>query len=127
MCHFSHDNATVSPEFRVYKQGDVIIEEDTEGDEVFTLLSGTAKVMIKDIVVGQINRDEIFGVIAALTNTKRTASVIATSDCETVVIKSENFRDLLNTRPDTVYKLIHDMARTIVSSNNMVMDLSQNK
>lgn len=127
MCHFSQQESTISPEFRVYKQGEVIIEENTEGDEVFTLLSGSAKVMVNDTQVGEVRTDEIFGVIAALTNTKRTASVIATADCETIVIKSENFRDLLRSRPDTVQKLIHDMARTIVSSNRKVIELSINK
>lgn len=92
MCHFGQQNIEFNPEFRTFKKGDVIIEENTEGDEVFTLLTGSTKVMVNNTEVGQINKDEIFGAIAALTNTKRNASVIATSDCETLVIKSNNFR-----------------------------------
>jgi len=126
MCHLGHQNIEFNPEFRLFKKGDVIIEENTEGDEVFTLLTGTTKVMLNNTEVGVINRDEIFGAIAALTNTKRNASVVATSDCETLVIKNNNFRGLLKARPDTVQKLINDMARTIVSSNNRIMALSKN-
>lgn len=126
MCHFGLQNVEFNPEFRMFRKGDVIIEENTEGDEVFTLLTGSTKVMINNTEVGEINKDEIFGAIAALTNTKRNASVIATSDCETLVIKSNNFRGLLKARPDTVQKLMNDMARTIVSSNNRIMELSEN-
>lgn len=63
----------------------------------------------------------------ALTNTKRNASIIAASDCETIVVKSDNFKELLSARPDTVQHLINDMARTIVSCNDMILDLSKDK
>jgi CRP/FNR family cyclic AMP-dependent transcriptional regulator len=126
-CHFSRQDTDLLPEFRQYKKGDIIIKEDTEGDEVFTLLNGTAKVMSNDEEVGEIKRDEIFGAIAALTNTKRNATIIATSDCDTLVAKSENFQSILSTRPDVVQKLINDMARTIVSSNQRIIELSKDK
>lgn len=127
MCHFSKQDIAFRPEFRYYSEGEVIIEEGTEGDEVFTLLTGATKVVVNNTVVGEINRDEIFGAIAALTNTKRSASVIATSDCETIVVRSDRFRGLLAARPDTVQKLINDMARTIVSCNDRIMTLSKNE
>ncbi len=125
MCYFSRQDTEYLPEFRVYKKGDVIIQEDTEGDEVFTLLNGTVKVMSNNKEVGKIKKDEIFGAIAALTHTKRTATIIATSDCDTLVAASENFRSILAIRPDIVQKLIQTMARTIVSSNERIIELSK--
>jgi len=127
MCHFSRQDTEFLPEFRHYPKDKVIIEENTEGDEVFTLLSGTAKVMSNNEEVGEINKDEIFGAIAALTNTKRNATIIATSDCDTLVAKGENFRSILDTRPDIAQKLITDMARTIVSGNERIIELSKDK
>lgn len=126
-CHYSQQDMSFSPDYRFYQEGDVIIEEDTEGDEVFTLLSGSAKVVFEGTEVGKIKEDEIFGAIAAITNTKRTASIIATSNCETIVVKSESFRGLLSARPETVEKLVKDMARMIVSSNERVIELTKNK
>lgn len=127
MSHFSKKDIDFLPEFRHYDKGDVIIEENTDGDEVFTLMTGSTKVIINDTEVGEINKNEIFGAIAALTNTKRTASIVATSDCETIVVKSDNFRGLLSARPDTVQQLISDMARTIVSCNERIMVLSKSE
>ena len=115
-----------NPEFRHYDDGDVIIEEGSEGDEVFTLMSGTTKVVSNNVEVGEINKNEIFGAIAALTNTKRTASIVATSNCETIVVKNDNFRGLLAARPDTIEQLISDMARTIISCNERITVLSKN-
>lgn len=125
MIHFSKQDVAFKPEFRYYRKGDIIIEENTDGDEVFTLLVGTAEVVIDNTVVGEINRDEIFGAIAALTGTRRSASIVATSDCETIVVRSDRFRSLLAARPETVQKLINDMARAIVSCNDRIMTLSK--
>jgi len=127
MCHFSRQDTEYLPETRQYKEGDIIIEEGTEGDEVFTLLRGSAKVMSDGEEVGEIQKDEIFGALAALTHTKRTATIIATSDCDTLVAESENFRSILSTRPDIVQKLVTDMARTIISSNERIIELSKDK
>lgn len=127
MCHFSRQDTEYLPELRQYKKDDIIIQEGTEGDEVFTLLNGTVKVISENAEVGEIKKDEIFGAIAALTHTKRTATIIATSDCDTLVAKSENFRSILDTRPDIAQKLIRDMARTIVSSNERIIELSKDK
>ena len=115
------------PEFRHYNKGDVIIEESTSADEVFTLMTGSTKVIVDNTEVGVINKNEIFGAIAALTNTPRTASIIATSEVETMVVKKDSFFDLLAARPDTVQQLVSDMARTIVSCNEKIMDLSETK
>ena len=127
VCHFSRQDTDYLPEVRQYKKGDIIIQEDTEGDEVFTLLRGTAKVTSNNEEVGKIKKDEIFGTIAALTHTKRTATITATSDCDTLVAKGENFRSILDTRPDIAQKLLQDMARTIVSSNERIIELSKDK
>ncbi len=127
MSHFSRQDTEFLPEFRHYKKDKVIIEEGAESDEVFTLLSGSAKVIMNNEEVGEINKDEIFGAIATLTNTRRNATIIATTDCDTLVAKGENFRSLLSTRPDIVQKLITDMARTIVSSNEKIIELSKDK
>ena len=125
--HFCRQDTEYLPEFREYNKGDIIIQEGTEGDEVFMLLSGTAKAISNNEEVGEIHKDEIFGAIAALTNTRRTATIVATSDCDTLVARGENFRSILETRPDIIHKLIQDMARTIVSSNEKIIELSRDR
>jgi len=123
-CHYKQDDAEFHPEIRQYDEGDTIIEEGGTDNEVYTLLSGSANVLVGDTQVGEIKRDEIFGAIAALTGTPRTAKVIATAECSVLVVASERFQDLLEKRPDTVTKLVEDMARTIVAGNQKIVELS---
>ncbi|MCW8911036.1 MAG: cyclic nucleotide-binding domain-containing protein [Gammaproteobacteria bacterium] len=122
--HYKQDDADFHPEIRHYDEDETIIEEGGTDNEVYTLLSGSADVLVSNTQVGEIKRDEIFGAIAALTGTPRTAKVVASSECSVLVVASDRFQDLLEKRPDTVTKLIEDMARTIVASNQKIVDLS---
>ncbi|MDH5765080.1 MAG: cyclic nucleotide-binding domain-containing protein [Gammaproteobacteria bacterium] len=123
-CYYNQEVTEFNPEIRQYNKDEIIIEEKATDNEVFTLLSGTADAYVSNTRVGEIKTDEIFGAITALTGTPRTARVIATSDCTVLVVPSENFQDLLKTRPGTVNKLIEDMARTIAASNQKIVELS---
>ena len=109
-----------------FKQGDVIIEEGSEGNEVFTMLSGTAHASVQGVKVGEIHSDEIFGAIAALTGLARTATVTAVSPCTVVSVDKASFMKLIESRPNIILKLAEDMTRVIVSANNQVVKLSSN-
>lgn len=122
--HFNRQETSFHPELREYAEGDIIIQQGASDTEVFTLLSGSARAQIGNTVVGMIDTDEIFGAIAALTGTTRTASVIAETDCTALVVQADRFRNLIAVRPDTVTKLVEDMARTLVSANEKIVDLS---
>ena len=125
MCHHKKQDAQFHPEIRHYDKGETIIQQGSKDNEVFTLMSGSALVYVGDIQVGEIKRDEVFGAIAALTDTPRTATVKAESQCSVLVVPRMHFKDLLASRPDTLEKLVEDMARTIVSCNEKIVQLSE--
>lgn len=114
-----------NPEMRRFNKGDVIIAEGTMGDEVFTLIEGKADVLHSNVKVGEVLQDEVFGVIGALTNTHRIATVVATQDSLALALHKNKFLDLMTSRPKTVLKLVEDMARTLSSLNQRVVDLSK--
>lgn len=124
ICAYKKDEVIFHPEIRQYEKGQTIIEQGGTDNEVYTLITGSAEVLVDDTKVGDVKRDEIFGAIAALTNTPRTAQVIADSPCTVLVVPADRFHSLLSSRPETVTKLIEDMARTIVSSNEKILTLS---
>lgn len=124
IAHHKQEDIQFHPEVRNYEKGDIIIQQGAQGDEVFTLISGNAQAFVDDTLVGEIKCDEIFGAIAALTDTPRTATIIAESQCTVLAVPNSRFKDLLASRPDTVTNLIQDMARAIVSSNEKIIDLS---
>lgn len=119
------DDQTVSPEIRHFNQGEVIITQGDEPDLVYTLVDGSAQATVDGIKVGEIHRDEIFGMLAVMTGTPRTATVTAIGKCMVVGVAKEQFKELIQHRPRTVLKVIEDMSRTIMSLNEQVVGLKR--
>jgi hypothetical protein len=115
------------PKLRSYSAGERVIEEGGEDDTVYTLVEGHAEVFVEGVKVGEILPDEIFGALAALAGTRRTATVVASQRCMIVSLPKHNFIELLRWRPGTVVKMVEDMARTIVSLNKKVVEQEKAK
>jgi len=110
--------------FRVFKAGELIIQEGTQADEVYTLIEGKADVMTQGCKVGEVRENEIFGVMALLTDTLRSATVIAQEQCLVMIVPNSQFQRLVETRPDICLTLMKNMARQIISLNHQVHSLS---
>ncbi|RMG44234.1 MAG: cyclic nucleotide-binding domain-containing protein [Candidatus Dadabacteria bacterium] len=113
-----------TPEVRDYSAGDIIIRQGDSAREVFTLVEGCLEVVVDDVVVGEIKQDEIFGMLAALTDTKRTATIRCKTDAMVLVLPKDNFVELIETRPATVLRMVEDMARAIIDLNEKVVEMS---
>jgi CRP-like cAMP-binding protein len=115
----------VHPETITIQEGEVITEQGSYGTDVFTLVEGHLDVLVDGISVGEVMPDEIFGAMAALTETARSATVVATELSVLLKLPRDRFLDLMKSRPLTVMKMIEDMSRTIVSLNERVVELSK--
>jgi len=105
-----------------YKKGEVILKQGSHGRDVYTLVEGTAEVLVDSVKVGEIKQNNIFGALAAMTDTPRSASVVAREDCTVVSLPEDHFLDLIRSRPETVLQLCRDMAQTIISLNARVVE-----
>ncbi len=85
------------------KDGEAILEEGTWAYYAYVLKSGKAKVFKnindKPVLLGTLNKGDIFGEVAFLGGAKRTASVIADGDVEVDMIPRDSFFDALNQLP----------------------------
>ncbi len=106
--------------FLTFKEGDCIIKEGDCSNEVYTMLKGHADVCIKNLKVGDIYSEEIFGAMAAFTNSARSASVIATEECQVLAVPKGQFVSLIQYHPKTCVSLIESMASKIKSLNEMI-------
>ncbi len=111
------------PGFEVYQPGEVIIRQGESADFVFNLLSGSAEVLVDDVVVGRVEEGEIFGAMAALTNAQRSATVRAFNACSVAKVPRDQFTELIKNNPATIHGLLVDMANSIVNLNEQLVAL----
>ncbi|PCJ42348.1 MAG: hypothetical protein COA99_08305 [Moraxellaceae bacterium] len=104
-----------------YKEGDVIIEQGTKADCVYSIVEGSAEVIVNGIKVNDVAENEIFGALALLTNSPRTATVVASSTCMALVVPKAQFSTLMKTHPNICMNLMESMAQNIVSLNEKVI------
>ena len=119
----AQEDTRVTPGFEVYQPGDVIINQGEKADFVFNLSSGTAEVVVDRIVVGTIAEGEIFGAMAALTHSERSATVRAKTQCSVVKVPEAQFTEMIKTNPATIHSLMVDMANSIVNLNEQLVSL----
>lgn len=106
--------------------GEVIIQEDEEGDCMYIIQEGTAEVSrtltlkVTKREFGQKEKTFIrlgtgffFGEMALMENDVRSATVATITDCRLFVILQDDFNNLCESRPDIGYKILRNIARAI--------------
>lgn len=114
-------DVVTTPGFGIYEPGEIIINQGERAQYVFNLTAGLADVLVDEVPVGIISPGEIFGAMAALTHADRSATVRARSRCSVVKVPTSQFTDLIKSNPATIHALLTDMANSIVSLNEQLV------
>jgi hypothetical protein len=117
------EDLLTTPGFEIYQPGDVIITQGDRAQYVFHMTSGIADALVDGVQVGRIGPGEIFGAMAALTHADRSATVRARTVCSVVKVPTNQFVSLIRSNPATIQALISDMANSIVSLNEQLVQL----
>jgi len=119
----AQEDTSATPGFQEYEPGEVIILQGERADFVFNMSSGVAEVVVDDVIVGRIGEGEIFGAMAALTHSDRSATVRAKTACSVVKVPKEQFTELIKSNPATIHSLLVDMANSIVNLNEQLVGM----
>ena len=95
------------------EMGDYIVRENDEGDEIFIILSGEAKVKKSDIELATLTKADLFGELVLLNERTRTADIIASEACDVLVIKYTEIFGLYHSNPKIFSLLILNLARLL--------------
>ena len=106
-----------------FKTGEKIISEGDVGDSFYILVSGRVKVFrntpSRDLIaLGNLDSDMhiFFGETALLGSEPRTATVIADSDCRTLVLSGKKFNAICEKEPVFGYRTLLCLSRRMNAS-----------
>jgi len=84
--------------------GGIVVSEGDPGDSIFIIASGSVRILVvgghgRALEIRRLDVVDFFGEVAALTGKPRTATVVATADCELLEIDHWALERLVEARP----------------------------
>jgi CRP-like cAMP-binding protein len=93
-----------------FAAGEVLVRQGDPGDSLYVICTGSVRVDYRQddghtVRLHSLEPDDFFGEMSLLTGAPRTASVVAETDCEVVVVDRAGFRDVLTNDPAVLDEL----------------------
>jgi CRP-like cAMP-binding protein len=96
---------------RRFREGDVIVREETPGSTFFVVLSGCASVAVDGTIVRALGPGDSFGEIGAIGGGPRTATVVAATDVDCLALAPWLLRSFLASHAEAGWLLVQRVAR----------------
>ena len=103
-----------------YKRGETVFSESEDGESLYVLKKGEVKACKVSpdgelFTLTLMKEGEIFGEMSFLDGRPRSATVVAVSDIEVLVLERKDFEKIVEAHPWVVYKLMRNVVFTVHS------------
>jgi CRP-like cAMP-binding protein len=109
-----------------FRQGEVIIRENTPGDQMFFIESGRVRVVHGEgsqrLVLAELRAGDLFGEMALLTGSPRSASVIAESEVDLWSLSQADFDELVTAYPNLALALSRLLSERLRSTDERFVE-----
>jgi hypothetical protein len=108
-------------EEHAFEDGDTIVRQGDEGDEMFIIVSGEVSVAVRDgsgaeRTVAVRSEGDVVGEMAIVTNEPRMADLVARRAVRVLSIERRRFESILRERPETSLGVIRVMSRRLTEA-----------
>ena len=107
-----------------FGSGETVIQQGDKGESMFILVDGEANVVVQrngsPTHVAALSSGDCFGEMSLLTGERRSATVIAKSDCEVVEIGKPVIAQSLQENPELLNKLSELLARRQMANEGIL-------
>jgi CRP/FNR family cyclic AMP-dependent transcriptional regulator len=100
-------------DFSSYKKGDQVFSEGDDGDVMYGLVSGEVELRVNGRYLATIMENEIFGEMALMDNSERSASAIAIKPSTVAVISKDRFLEMVKANPDFALEVMSTLAQRL--------------
>lgn len=112
-----------------YKRSSIIFYEEDKADNFYLLAEGSIRIYKlsskgKEQTLGYISEGEPFGEAAVFMNKNFLANAEAETDCNVIIIKRDDFIDIIKNNPDISLKLLGLLSERLKKFANLIESLS---
>ena len=112
LANYLHMFAT-APGTRKVPQDQVIFNEGDPGDAMYVVLDGAVRIESNGKVLSRLHSADIFGEMALVDDSLRSASAIADTDCTLAAVDQERFEEMIRETPYFYKYLLHLLAERL--------------
>src|SRR4030095_16933130 len=120
------DSLVKEARLNYFGRGERVIQEGAEGNSMFVLVRGAARVWVSkngsSIPVATLSAGDCFGEMSLLTGENRTATVQAESDCYVLEIGKPVMADVIRDSPDCLERLSELLARRKMENEGILKE-----
>jgi CRP-like cAMP-binding protein len=96
-----------------YMEGASMVREGEPGDTFYVVLTGQAKVVVRNRTVNRIVPGDHFGEISLLDGEPRSASVVSETPMTLITVGRKSFQKLLKSDPELSMAMLKSLARRL--------------
>ncbi|MBN2708757.1 MAG: Crp/Fnr family transcriptional regulator [Calditrichaceae bacterium] len=114
---------------QVYKKDNMVLIEEEIGSTMFIILSGRVKISRisdegREVILSILVDGDFFGEMAILDGQTRSANAVTLEDTEMMIIRRENFLQILHDHPQVAINLLKELAHRLRRSDSQIKSLS---
>ena len=116
-------------EKRKYPRGSIILYQGDIGQGIYLILKGQVNVILtnedgKEIILSTLKKSNYFGEMSIFDQEKRSATVVAKSNTEFLVISHEVLRNLIKEKPEIAFNILAEMSRRLRATDEQIRSLA---
>jgi len=105
---------------RHFKAGDVIFNQGDPAEELYVIQSGTVEIRLGNRVLDILPELSIFGEMALIDRSPRSATAVATTDATLVPVGEKQFLFLVSRTPHFALNLMRVLAKRLRTTNKAI-------
>lgn len=114
---------------QVYKKDNMILIEEEIGSTMFIILDGRVKISRisddgREVILSILSEGDFFGEMSILDGQNRSANVVTLDDSKIMVIRREDFLQMLHDYPQIAINLLKELAQRLRRSDAQIKSLS---
>lgn len=110
-----------STKTHAFKAGDAIFSVGDPGDAMYGIVSGDVEIFMGDRLLAQLTTDDVFGEMALIDHTPRSATAIAKTDCKIAILDQHHFLFLVQETPMFALHVMSTMAERLRRMNELAL------
>ena len=116
-------------ELCTYEEGEVLFEAGDAADSAYVIMEGKVEIVVETgagpVVEGVLGRNELFGELAVLTSSPRSAAIRACSGLVALRITGEMFLRLLAENPEVALDVMRQLSDKLVRAHDQFIGLQK--